>query len=315
MWTKRTRAFTLIELLVVISIIALLIALLLPALARARILAERIQCASNLRQLALGLQEYANQYNDLYPMTNDNAKPFGGFHGSSGAATNQWNNYGPEWGLSELFYSSWGISGPYMVNMRPGVMKPDPNGIAFLYSTQPGGINATNQIQASYYDTTAGTMGYGLLRQWNFYGGYCYWVDRGTGPILAGGTVPQGYSSAYDMRVLEQGYTPNYSSANFGLDFPNPDTIHMPAENPQSNPGSILLSDTALVQPTSVNSAPQAGLVWTGANGEPASSHVDSNSLDLPDGVHEAYNDCSVHWVPVGQTRIRYVMQGLNFAW
>lgn len=73
---KRVHGFTLIELLVVITIIALLIALLLPALARAKILALRIQCALNLRQLGVGLHEYSNVYLGQYPPANNNW-PFG----------------------------------------------------------------------------------------------------------------------------------------------------------------------------------------------------------------------------------------------
>lgn len=77
--SRKQRAFTLVELLVVIGIIALLVAILLPVLARARDQANRAKCMSNIRQLCTANLMYANENKGFIAWSTwDNPVPPGG---------------------------------------------------------------------------------------------------------------------------------------------------------------------------------------------------------------------------------------------
>jgi len=82
---RASPGFTLIELLVVIAIIAILAAILFPVFARAREKARQASCQSNLKQIGLGCQMYAQDYDEMLPINCIAIGPHADdFHGAGG---------------------------------------------------------------------------------------------------------------------------------------------------------------------------------------------------------------------------------------
>ncbi len=296
----KRRGFTLIELLVVISIIALLIALLLPALAKAKQLAVQTLGASNMRQIGIALHEYANAYRGQYPLAINSNYTCGDFN--LGATYNEL--YEPLGQLAPLFVSSYGYRpNQYLINPRSGFLPDTPQGISLLYSPDPN----SGFTEAEYLPPNSQVWNkQGKCVDWSIAIGLSYWVNEGTD-----------YSPAYDLSAIVAGTGNNFATAwqsplgEYPVQRFNLDPLHRPALNPQSNDGTLLVTDNAFF----FDQSGSQGLVGLWGTPNATSNYVDEGPGNaLPGGEHEMYNDGSVRWVPLSKIKVRFGFVDSEYA-
>ena len=173
-------AFTLIELLVVIAIIAILAALLLPALSRAKERGKRVRCASNLKQVGVASIVYASDYADTVPPASNGVYPLQ--LGQTDIAVDVWAQLGLSVRQTNSSGSVWACPN------RPGFPKYDPSFQQFLIGYQ-------------------------------YYGGITRWINNGVADVLSSSPIKTTRSKPSWMLAADLVAQPNsagWSNPNDG---------------------------------------------------------------------------------------------------
>jgi prepilin-type N-terminal cleavage/methylation domain-containing protein len=181
----KRRGFTLIELLVVVAIIALLIAILLPSLGKARELANRSYCAANLRGIIQSMVVYSAENNDQYPTVLPPTTLNGYMLAANNASPNNLSTQTSADKAIDNYYPASGYDpGSVTANLWILVLRNSTSAKQFICKSDPVPTNVSQlQSSAQYYVNFNGGTGGTSTAEF----GYSYSVAY----PWAGTTVPQ----------------------------------------------------------------------------------------------------------------------------
>ena len=314
-------AFTLIELLVVVAIIAILAAMLLPALSSAREKARRSSCMSNLKQVALGLESYLGDSAQYYPSWCGYGYP------GHPASTADWAYTGGTYTDSRLGQTVWSAKGPDSYVYKPvgyyrmiavgvkgdGWSPPAPaeNWDAGQLNGAPWGLGylAVNGYTADtrlfYCPSGEGMAATGAYGRYSGSRAQLRYMGGSSGHTLLHGNwnsdTAQGvnYGYGYPGRAVTSHY--HYRNSRVVVDLTTPTKQRIVGTRPvaYADPGcaffktSRLLAGRAVVADTFDNALSGSKATWPGRGLE---AHKE--------GYHVLYGDSHVAWYGDPQQRI-----------